>query len=64
MKHKKHLFKLITIPAIISALNFIVLILQSVSDGVITDQELHALIKASSGIDIIFLVIAITLLKR
>lgn len=61
---KEHAKPLIAVPAILNGGNFLIMLLQSVSDGVITDQELHNLMQASSGLNIVILGIVMLIMKR
>lgn len=60
---KNNVMKIITVPVVISTGNFAVLLVQSLSDGVITEDELHMLIKAGSGIQLVCLALVMGVLK-
>ena len=60
---KDNILKIAAVPVVVSSGNFILLLVQSMSDGVITDEELHALIKVGSGIELICLVAVMGVLK-
>ncbi len=60
---EKHLGKFVGGTTILSSVNFVTLLVSSLSDGIITDEELHALIQASSGIQVVVLVVIMAFLK-
>lgn len=60
---KKNILKIVTVPVVISAGSFALLLVQSLSDGVISDEELHSLIQAGSGIELVFLAVIMAVLK-
>ena len=57
-----HAKSAIAIPAAISGFEFMALLIQSASDGVISEQELHALLKAGSGFNFVILAIVLAYL--
>lgn len=61
---KTHLMKFLTVPVFLNALNFSLLLLQALSDGVLSDEEILKLIHASTGIQLVFLAIVMALLKK
>lgn len=58
-----HILKLIGIPVTLNVVKFALLLVQSLSDGVITDDELHSLMQLGSGVELIVLVIVMAVLK-
>ncbi len=59
----KHAVKSVTTVSIISALQFVVNLMQALKDGVITDSEWHALIGSANGIEAIVLGVVAVALK-
>ena len=60
---KDNIIKIASVPVVVSSGNFILLFIQSISDGVITNEELHSLIEIGSGIEIICLAAVMAVLK-
>ncbi len=60
---EKNLNRILTVPVIISLMHFILLLIQSLSDGILTNEELHALIQGTSGINIVILGFVMIVLK-
>jgi hypothetical protein len=60
---KNNLGKVVAVPITINTIEFAVLFLQSIQDGVITDEELHQMMQVGSGVSLIFLTAVLGFLK-
>lgn len=60
----KHALKAVSVTTLLSGGNFLIMLLQALADGKITDEELHQLITASSGIETLVLAVVIYFLRR
>lgn len=60
---KNNVSKVVAIPAFVSSVQFLILLVQAASDGVIDDNELHQLMTAGSGINLIVLLLVYAILK-
>lgn len=58
-----NLTKVIGVPVVVNSMSFLALLFQSLSDGVIDETELHNLLTAGSGIDLIVLVFVMAVMK-
>lgn len=65
-KFKENLDKVITVPALLSTANFLANLLAALKDNNISDQEFHALLQMSSGIEaiILFAIMAFLRIKK
>lgn len=61
---KENVFKVLTIPAIISCLTFLLSLSGVLQDGVLTQDEFSRLVSTSSGIESVILVIAMIIWGR
>lgn len=60
---EKNAGKTVGIPFIISTLQFLLMLLHAMSDGIIDHQELEALLQAGNGVQMVFLALAIGYLQ-
>lgn len=59
----KNIGKAIGVPIVLNSVEFILMLAHSLSDGVISHDELEALLKAGDGINLAFLAIVLAYLK-
>jgi len=60
---KENVAKIVAVPVLINSFEFAMLFLESIKDGVIDDRELHALMQVGDSVSLIFLAIAMAVLK-
>ena len=60
---EKNLGKAITIPIALNGLEFLMMLIHSMSDGVIDHSELEALLKVGDGVSILLLTLVMGYLK-
>lgn len=60
---QENLDKLVTVPVFSNIGTFALVLVQSLSDGVVTDDELHAIVQASSGLTLFMLTLVLAVLK-
>jgi len=60
---RKNVSKVVAIPLAINSVEFLMLFLKSIQDGIIDDKELMALMQLGDSLTLIFLTLAMALLK-
>lgn len=60
---KDNLGKVVAVPLAFNGLEFFALLFDALRDGVVSDAELHALMKAGDSVNMIFLAVVLAVLK-
>ena len=60
---KNNVSKVVAVPVVFNTLEFAMLFVDSMRDGIMDDRELHALMQAGDSISLIYLAIAMAILK-
>ena len=60
---EKHLFKFVATPVVLNGVEFLMMLMHSLDDGVISHEELEVLLKAGDGLSLTMLSLVMAYLK-
>jgi len=60
---KTNVMKVVALPIALSSLQFLALLIQSLGDGMVDDNELHAMLQAGNSTSLFFLALVMAILK-